>query len=167
MLAAGDATSAALRAEIAAMLAEIDAGGTMLRAAIETGSEQVRSEVIAAIGVLGIGFAELGFLITDVARTATQIQESLDEQSANVRAIVDQNTRQSTEIRLARVDLAVVERRTRLSGRGEMEAAASGPRWVHGRPYRGLLPFGEADAEALNRTGAADHRTGCQHGPPG
>ena len=149
MLAAGDATSAALRAEIAAMLAEIDAGGTMLRAAIETGSEQVRSEVIAAIGVLGIGFAELGFLITDVARTATQIQESLDEQSANVRAIVDQNTRQSTEIRLARQDLAVVERRTRLGGRGEMEAAASGPRWVHGCPYRGLLPFGEADAEVF------------------
>jgi hypothetical protein len=35
VLAAGDANAQALRAEIAAMLQEIDAGGTMLRAAME------------------------------------------------------------------------------------------------------------------------------------
>ena len=71
-----------LRGEIAAVLGEIDAGGTMLRAAIDTGNERVRSDVIAAIGVLGAGFAELGFLIEDVARAAAEIQESLDEQGA-------------------------------------------------------------------------------------
>src|ERR1700722_18725722 len=68
VLAAGDANAQSLRAEIAAVLEEIDAGGIALRAAIEDGSERVRSDVIAAIGKLGAGFGELGFLIKDVAR---------------------------------------------------------------------------------------------------
>jgi methyl-accepting chemotaxis protein len=101
-----------LRAEIAAVLEKIDAGGTVLRAAIEDGNERVRSDVIAAIGTLGAGFDELGFLVKDVARAAAEIQRSLDEQGADVRAIIDQNARQSTEIRLAREDLAVIERST-------------------------------------------------------
>ncbi len=147
-LAAGDANAQSLRAEIAAVLEEIDAGGIALRAAIEDGSERVRSDVIAAIGKLGAGFGELGFLIKDVARTAAEIQRGLDEQGADVRAIIDQNARQSTEIRLAREDLAVIEWRTR----GVLDDAArgnQGPRWVHGCPYRGLLPFGESDAEVF------------------
>jgi len=144
VLAAGDATAQALAAEIAGVLAEIDAGRTMLRAAIETGSERVRAEVIAAVGVLGAGFAELGFLVTDVARAAAQIQASLDEQGANVRVIIEQNLRQSAEIRLARQDLAVIERRTR-GGAG----ASRGEQWAGRCPYRGLLSFGEADAEVF------------------
>jgi WD40 repeat protein len=147
-LAAGDANAQTLRAEIAAVLEEIDAGGIALRAAIEDGSERVRSDVIAAIGMLGAGFGELGFLIKDVARAAAEIQRGLDEQGADVRAIIDQNARQSTEIRLAREDLAVIEWRTR-GVLGDAVGGNQGPRWVHGCPYRGLLPFGEGDAEVF------------------
>ena len=148
-LVAGDANAQALRGEIAAVLEEIDAGGTVLRAAIDTGNERVRSDVIAAIGVLGTGFAEMGFLIKDVARAAAEIQKSLDEQGANVRAIIDQNARQSTEIRLVREDLAVIARRTRAGVPGDATGGDQRPRWVHGCPYRGLLPFDEADAEVF------------------
>jgi hypothetical protein len=57
VLAEGDQRADALRSEIAAVLQEIDAGGTALRAAMEQTSERVRSEVIAAIGVLGSDFS--------------------------------------------------------------------------------------------------------------
>jgi len=147
-LAAGDANAQALLAEIAAVLEQIDAGGVALRAAIEDGNEQVRSDVLAAIGMLGADFGELGFLIKDVARAAAEIQRGLDEQGADVRAIIDQNARQSTEIRLAREDLAVIEWRTR-GVLGDAVSGSQGPRWVHGCPYRGLLPFGESDAEVF------------------
>ena len=63
----------------------------MLRAAMEQGNEQIRGDVIAAIGVLGSDFAEMGFLVKDVARAAAEIQKSLDEQGANVRVIIGQN----------------------------------------------------------------------------
>jgi hypothetical protein len=76
VLAAGDASARELRAEIAAVLQEIDAGAVMVRAAMEEGDERVRRDVIAAIEVLGSDFAEMGFLITDVALAAAQIQES-------------------------------------------------------------------------------------------
>lgn len=102
VLAAGDANAQVLRAEIAVVLEEIDAGGTMLRAAMEEGNERVRTDVIAAISGLGSGFAEMGFLIKDVTRAAAEIQESLDMQGANVRAIIEQNDRQATDIRLVR-----------------------------------------------------------------
>jgi hypothetical protein len=147
VLATEDARAQALRADIAEVLTEIDAGRTMLRAAIETGNEQVRAEVITAVGVLGAGFVELEFLIADVAQAATEIQASLDAQGANVRVIIEQNLRQSAEIRLARQDLAVIERRTR--GTAEGADASQEERWAGGCPYRGLLPFGEADAEVF------------------
>jgi WD40 repeat protein len=149
LLAAGDATAQALRAEIAKVLREIDAGGTVLRAVIEQGNEQVRSDVIAAIGGLGLGFDELGFLVADVAAAAAEIQASLDAQGANVRAIIEQNDRQSTDIRLVREDLAVIARHSLADVPGAA-AAGGGPRWVHGCPYRGLLPFEETDAEVYH-----------------
>ena len=90
------------------MLKEIDAGGTALRAAMEQANERVRSDVIAAIGVLGSDFSEMGFLLKDVAQAAAEIQKSLDVQGADVRAIIEQNARQSTDIRLVREDLAVI-----------------------------------------------------------
>jgi uncharacterized protein YwlG (UPF0340 family) len=132
VLAAGDANAQALRAEIATVLEEIDAGGTVLRAAMEEGNERVRSDVIAAFGGLGSDFAEMGFLIKDVAQAAAEIQNTLDVQGANVRAIIEQNDRQSTDIRLVREDLAVIVRR---SSAGVLTGASpdgGGPRWVHG-----------------------------------
>ncbi len=61
VLEAGDERADALRSEIASVLKEIDAGRTALRAALEVSSERVRSDVIAAIGVLGSDFSEMSF----------------------------------------------------------------------------------------------------------
>jgi WD40 repeat protein len=149
VLAAGGADAHALRAEIAGVLEEIDAGGTMLRAAVEQGNDRVRGDVIAAIGVLGADFAEMGFLIKDVARAAAEIQKTLDVQGANVRVVIEQNERQSADIRLVREDVAVIALQ---AGAGVLTGAAGdggGPRWVRGCPYRGLLPFEETDAEVF------------------
>jgi conflict system STAND superfamily ATPase len=148
-LAKGDRRADALRSEIAAVLKEIDAGGAALRAAMEETSERVRSDVIAAIGVLGSDFSELGFLLKDIAQAAAEIQKSLDAQGADVRAIIEQNERQSTDIRLVREDLAVIAGRAAAgapasAGRGDGDA-----RWVRVCPYRGLLPFNESDAEVF------------------
>ncbi len=149
VLAAGDANAQALRTEIAAVLEKIDAGGTMLRAAMEQGNERIRGDVIAAIGVLGSDFAEMRFLVEDVARAAAEIQKSLDAQGADVRVVIGQNEKQSTDIRLIREDVAVIARRI---GAAVLTGAArdgGAPRWVDGCPYRGLLPFEETDAEVF------------------
>ena len=149
VLAAGDANAQALRAEIATVLEKIDAGGIMLRAAMERGNESIRNDVIAAIGVLGSDFAEMRFLIYGMVRTAEEMQKSLDAQHADVRVIIGQNEQQSIDIRIIRDYLAVIAQlpvATVLTG-----AAADGgaPRWAHGCPYRGLLPFEETDAEVF------------------
>jgi chloramphenicol 3-O-phosphotransferase len=149
-LAAGDERADALRSEIASVLKAIDAGGTALRAAMEQGNELIRDEVIAAIGVLGSDAAEMGFLLQDVARTAVEIQRGLDEQGADIRVIIEQNARQSTDIRLVREDLAVIARR---AGEGSPGGMSHGDRttaqWVPGCPYRGLLPFEQSDEEVF------------------
>jgi WD40 repeat protein len=147
VLAAGDANARALRAEIGALLERIDAGGTALRAAMEEGDERVRRDVVAALDALGDHFVELGFLIKDVARTAAEIQQGLDVQGVNLRAIQDQNERQSADIRIVRDDIAfIVSRITATTDAGDA-AGSQGPRWTGGCPYRGLLPFGETDAD--------------------
>src|SRR5215471_15536764 len=94
-LAAGDQRADALRSEIATVLKEIDAGGTALRAAMEEADERARADVVAAIGTLGADVSELGFLIKDAAKAAGEIQQRLDAEGANVRAVVEQNERRS------------------------------------------------------------------------
>jgi hypothetical protein len=148
-LAGGDRYADALRGEIASVLKEIDAGGTALRAALEENNELVRRDVIAAIGVLGSDFSELGFLLKDVAQTAADIQKSLDVQGADVRTIIDQNERQSADIRLVREDLAIIAVRAAAGAPGDAGRGDGGARWVRGCPYRGLLPFDESDADVF------------------
>ncbi|MGO9193112.1 MAG: AAA family ATPase [Streptosporangiaceae bacterium] len=143
VLTAGAADASALRAEIGAVLKQIDLGGDMLREAIDSGNEQLRSDLITAISVLGSDFAELSFLVSDVVAAAARIQHDLDEQRASTRVIIEQNAGQSAEIRRAREDLAIIERRTRPGTPADNDAEM---RW-EGCPYRGLLPFSEADAE--------------------
>jgi len=67
VLAAGGTAASAMRGEIGKVLKEIDLGGAMLREAIDSGNQQFRSELIAAVSVLGSDFAELRFLVSDVA----------------------------------------------------------------------------------------------------
>ena len=144
VLARGDATASELRVEIGSVLGQIDASGTMLRAAVESGSERVRTEVVAAIGLLGSEFAELGFLIGDVATTAAKIQQDLDDTGLMDPRDYRAKCSAVSSVRLAREDLAVLERRTRAG----VPASGKGPAW-EGCPYRGLLPYGEADAEVF------------------
>jgi WD40 repeat protein len=147
-LDAGGARARTLRAEIGAVLERIDAGGMVLQAGMDTGDRELRDEVLAVVKAVCNGFAEMGFLINDVARAAGQIQRNLDEQGANVRAIIDQNDRESADIRLIREDLAAILRHGPApEARGVHGEPA--PRWVYGCPYRGLLPFREADAQVF------------------
>ena len=143
-LEAGDERAAALRSEIAAVLTQVGADQVMLQAAIETGSERVRGDVLAVIEMLGEGFAEMGFLIGNVARAAARIQESLDEQGADVRGVIDQNYQQSTQIRLIREQLSAIQLR---AGDGTANGGRR-PLWAGQCPYRGLVPF-ESDDEGV------------------
>jgi hypothetical protein len=111
VLAAGDENAQSLRAEIATVLQRIDAGGTVLQAAVAEGNERIISEVIDAIGDLGSDFAEMRFLIAGVARAAVEIQQSLDARGADIRVIIDQNNQQAADIRLVRDAIAVIVRR--------------------------------------------------------
>ena len=147
-LSAGDGAAAELRAEIAAVLKRIDAGGEVLRAALDENDERVRRRMLAAVGILGSRFDELTFLVQDVEQAAVAIQASLDLQLADVRAIMGQNDRQSTDIRLIRQSLAVILQRTDRD-EGSRLGDTTGPLWVHGCPYRGLLPFEETDTDVF------------------
>ena len=143
VLTAGAADAAALRADIGLVLGEIDVGGAMLREAIESGNDQLRGDVIEAIGVLGSEFAELGFLIKN---TAARILQELDGQRAMDRVLMEENLGQSAAIRQILEGQAVIEQRLAPATGSDDSRAAPGPRW-EGCPYRGLLPFGEADAD--------------------
>jgi WD40 repeat protein len=147
VLAAGDQRADALRGELAWVLKEIDAGGTALRAAMEEANGRVRRDVIAAISMLSSDFSEMGFLANDATKAAEEIQKRLDMESANIRGIIEQNERRSTDVRMAREDLAV-----RANGVGAPSATGQDDqvaRRERGCPYRGLLPYRETDAEVF------------------
>ncbi len=146
-LASGDQRANALRSEIASVLKVIDAGGIGLRAAMEETNERVRTDVIAAINVLSSGFSEMEFLIKDAAKAAEELQKRLDVEGANVWAIIERNERQSTDVRLVREELAARAGVLRVGGPSAAGRGDRVARWVRGCPYRGLLPFGETDAE--------------------
>jgi hypothetical protein len=156
ILAAGDRRAGELRAEIAGVLREIDAGGTALRAAVEAGDERMLREVVGAMAELGSGFAELGFLVGDVKEAAARIQESLDEQGADVRQVIEQNNRQSAEIGLALGLLAVIEERTRDGVVVGPAGGGRGPRWVAGMPISRAAALRTRPRGGVLRAGAAD-----------
>ena len=93
LLDAGDANAQFLRADIAAVLGKIDAGGAALRAAVEADNERLRGDVVAVIeDLFGSGFDELRFLVGGVERAAAEIQESLDLQDAKLRVLIEPRT---------------------------------------------------------------------------
>jgi len=67
-LSAGDPHADEVRSDVAMVLREIDAGGTVFRAAIEAGDEELEHEVLAAVGAVSAEFGELEFLLVDLAR---------------------------------------------------------------------------------------------------
>jgi hypothetical protein len=147
VLGAGDKQAGELRSDIAMVMREIDAGGTMLRAAIETGDTELEREVVAAFEVLAAEFGDMAFMLADLARAADEIQDSLGRQDAELRAAREQAGRQSADVRMIREELAVMDQRASrwLPEQGE-PPTAPGPHWDGGCPYRGLLPFDQAHA---------------------
>ena len=145
VLAAHDKHADDLRSDIAMVMREIDAGGTVFRAAIEAGDEELEREVLAAFEALGAEFGDMAFMLADLARAAGEIQDSLGGQGAELRAAGEKVGRQSADVRMIREELAVIEQRTR---QWLPESAPPGPRWTGGCPYRGLLPY-ERDHEPV------------------
>jgi WD40 repeat protein len=133
---------ARVRSDIAMVLREIDAGGTVFRAAIESGSEELQREVLAAVEAVSAEFGELAFLLGDLARAAGEVQDGLSGHRTELRISSEQVERQSADVRLIREELAAIERRTVgwLSGADGHQD----PRWTGGCPYRGLLPYDRA-----------------------
>ena len=145
VLAAGDKHADDLRSDIAMVMREIDAGGTVFRAAIEAGDEELEREVLAAFEALSAEFGDMAFMLADLARAAGEIQDSLASQGAELRTASEQVGRQSADVRMIREELAVIEQR---SSQWLPEPVDPGPRWTGGCPYRGLLPY-DRDHEAV------------------
>ncbi len=143
-LSAGDARAAGTRSDIAMVLREIDAGGTVFRAAVEAGDEDLEREVLLAAEAVSAEFGEMEFLLADLARAAEETQDSLGAHGAELRAAAGQVARQSADVRVIREELAVITQRSR-QWAGSGEPVPDGPRWTGGCPYRGLLPYGRAD----------------------
>ncbi len=141
VLAARDDHADGLRSDIAMVMREIDAGGTVFRAAIEAGDEELEREVLAAFEALAAEFGDMAFMLADLARAAGEIQDSLSGQGAELRAASEQVGRQSADVRMIREELAVIEQRTR---QWQPEPADPGTGWTGGCPYRGLLPYDQA-----------------------
>ena len=72
ILSAGDTHTGGVRSDIAMVLREIDAGGTVFRAAIEAGDEELQREVLAAVGAVSAEFGEMEFMLADLARAECQ-----------------------------------------------------------------------------------------------
>jgi WD40 repeat protein len=142
-LAVRDERAAELRSDIAMVLREIDAGGTVFRAAIETGDAELEHEVLAAFEALSSEFGDMAFMLADLARAAGEIQDILGGQGAELRAASLQVGRQAADVRMIREELAVIERRARQWQPEPAGAGEPGARWT-GCPYRGLLPYDQA-----------------------
>ena len=152
-LSAGDSHADEVRSDVAMVLREIDAGGTVFRAAIEAGDEELEHEVLAAVGAVSAEFGELEFLLADLAHAAGEIQDSLGGQGTELRAASEQVARQSADVRVIREELAAVEQRTRQWVPGSGRPGQGGPRWTDGCPYRGLLPYEQADEAVFHGRG--------------
>jgi WD40 repeat protein len=144
VLSAHDQRADEVRSDIAMVLREIDAGGTVFRAAIEAGDEELQREVLAAVGAVSAEFGELEFMLADLASAADEIQDSLGGQGTELRTARDQVARQSADVRVIREELAVIEQRRRQWMPGSGGPGQGGPRWTDGCPYRGLLPYDQA-----------------------
>ena len=144
ILSAGDGHADQVRSDVAMVLREIDAGGTVFRAAIEAGDEELQRDVLAAVGAVSAEFGELEFMLADLAHAAGEIQDSLGGQGTELRAASEQVARQSADVRMIREQLAVIDQRTRQWMPGSGQPDQGTPRWTNGCPYRGLLPYEHA-----------------------
>jgi hypothetical protein len=160
VLDAGGSGAGELRSDIAMVMREIDAGGTAFRAAIEAGDEELEREVLAALESLGAEFGDMAFMLSDLARAAGEIQDSLGGQDVELRAARERAVRQSADVRMIREELADHQAAGRPVAAGAGRTSGLGPamgRWLP-VPRAAALPPGPRGG--VLRPGAAHRRAG-------
>ncbi len=149
-LEAGGENAERLRGEIAQALDEIGAVGAALEAAVQTGDRQVQEQLAVGFTEVGQQFDEFSFVLTDLRDELRLIQDGVNEQSGRSRLATDLLYQQGTDIRslLELVsELAMRSRSGRVAGAGP--GAEGEPQRANECPYRGLVPFSEADAHVF------------------
>jgi hypothetical protein len=151
-LTAGDASAEILRREVAALLREVDGAGALLQAVVDADDRETQEQLVGMLAALGADFADFRFLLGDLWTAAGAILDTLLRQDAEHRADRDRGRQQVTQLRLLRDEVAVIERRTRLTT-AERSLGPDGVKpttvWLDRCPYRGLWPFEEDDAEVF------------------
>lgn len=161
------ASSAGVRAEVAAVLRKMDAVQVALTATVRTdieeSGERIQDALTTGLRDLGLRFSEFGWLLADVDDQVAAIAEAQAELMAGNRAVQEsqqrmmlrmtllQMTLQRQEIRSAYAagdSLGLVGSATRLSTEGEHAAAlvAAGSPSNSECPYPGLSAFQPEDA---------------------
>jgi WD40 repeat protein len=146
VLESGGEQARQLRGEIAELLQQIGATGAALEAAVQSGDRMLQAELAAGLAAVGQEFSEFGFVLADLGDQLRLIREGVDQQSAELQVAVGLQYRQAIDTRLLLEHVATIMRQTRPGGTSDVDA---GPRWVDGSPYRGLVPYGQADAEVF------------------
>ncbi|WP_461012989.1 ATP-binding protein, partial [Streptosporangium sandarakinum] len=145
VLESGGPEAKALRAEIAHLLEEVGAVGAAIEATIQAGDRDLQERLTRGLAGLGREFAEFAFTLTAVEDQLRVLRDGQDAQGAQLGLVVDLQYRQATDIRLLLQLVAELPRHHPGGAPGAVRA-----RWSDGCPYRGLVPFGEADAEVFH-----------------
>jgi len=148
VLEAGGQDAERLRGEIARALLEIGAVGAALEAAVQTGDRQVQEQLAAGFAEVGEQFGEFAFVLTDLRDELRVMQDGINEQSGRSRLATDLLYQQGTDIRSLLDMVSTLDLRAR-DGPDEGNHSDGRPRWTGGCPYRGLVPFTEADAQVF------------------
>ncbi|MFG2004244.1 hypothetical protein ACGFNU_34300 [Spirillospora sp. NPDC048911] len=143
ILEEGGEVAERLRGEIAGVLREVGAVGAAIEAAVDMGDRELQARLAAGLAAIGEDFAEFGFVLADLRMQLSQIRDGVDRQSAELQVAVGLGYRQAADTRLLLEQVAAIERRTR-PGVPHVERP-----WSERCPYRGLVPFDEADAEVF------------------
>ncbi|MFF4413458.1 hypothetical protein ACFYY8_13070 [Streptosporangium sp. NPDC001559] len=146
VLESGGAQAEELRMELARLLGEVGAVGAAIEATIQAGDRDLQEHLTRGLAGLGREFTEFAFVLTDVTSQLRTLRDGQDEQGSRLGLVVDLQYRQATDTRLLLQlvsDLSQRERPNGVSGDGRV-------RWADRSPYRGLVPFGEADAEVFH-----------------
>jgi WD40 repeat protein len=144
VLCAGGSQAQQLRGDIAAALRNTGAVGAAVRGAVESGDQELQYQLTSGLTSLSEEFTEFRFLIAEASAALVDIQRGLDQQGAEHRLIVDLLRQQSTQTRLLREEISVIDRYHRHVYSGS-DVAARGT--AASCPYLGLLPFQEDQAE--------------------
>ncbi|MFI7049612.1 nSTAND1 domain-containing NTPase [Streptosporangium sandarakinum] len=145
VLESGGPEAKELRAEIAHLLEEVGAVGAAIEATIQAGDRDLQEHLTRGLAGLGREFAEFAFTLTAVEDQLRVLRDGQDTQGAQLGLVVDLQYRQATDIRLLLQLVAELPRQPPGGAPGAVRA-----RWSDGCPYRGLVPFGEADAEVFH-----------------